>query len=323
MSFMSRRTVKTLLLVGITTTLASCCLCPEPEKKEGPLQDIELNDISRLYRSQDSAELPEFACIQDVQTKKQIFFGYTLNLVREHNDMILETRQTVLALRDKFALSQTTSDKIEASSGVAHASTTQNDANTALTQDSPPQIFTEEERLWLKKLARTHRINTKTQDARFFDQLLFALDVIPASMALAQAANESAWGTSRFAIEANNLFGQWCFKEGCGLVPQLRPEGATYEVKVFSTPSESVGQYMLNINRNSSYQKVRNIRHSYRAQGQEIPGSSVVGGLKSYSARGDAYIEELRHMIGYNELAQWDDHTAEYPDISQLEIPSC
>lgn len=310
-SFITRRTVKTCLLVGLSAVLASCCLCPDPEEKEHPIPEVTLNDISGLYLSQDGTNLPEFACIQDVQTKKQVFFGYTLNLVREHNQIILETRQTVLALRDKFALAQATPKEQDAHAGVAYAN------------ESETLVFSEEEQTWLNKLARKHRINHNKHDERFFDQLLFALDIIPPSMALAQAANESAWGTSRFAIKANNLFGQWCFTEGCGLVPQQRPEGATYEVKVFPTPSESVGQYMLNINRNSSYEKVRNIRHSYRAQGQQIPGSSLVGGLEKYSARGHAYIEELRHMIGYNDLAQWDDHSAEYPDISQIKVPNC
>ena len=142
-------------------------------------------------------------------------------------------------------------------------------------------------------------------------------------MAMAQAANESAWGTSRFATYANNLFGQWCFKSGCGLIPQQRPEGATYEVKVFSTPSEAVGQYMLNINRNKSYQQVRDVRKKYRAKEAVISGYSVVEGLENYSARGHAYIEELRSMIRFNKLSQWDNPKATYSEISKIAVPNC
>ncbi|WP_284380990.1 glucosaminidase domain-containing protein [Litoribrevibacter albus] len=291
--------------MGLTTSIVSCCLCPEPEKDEDT-KPVVLNDVSELYLSLDDAALPPFSCIQDVRTKKQLFFGYTLDLVREHNQKINETREIVHALKEKLA--QADDDlKTQDTAGV-------------------PQfelIFNQEEMNWLQSLAKLHRVSHAQLNEAFFSELLMSMDIIPPSMALAQAANESAWGTSRFAVEANNLFGQWCFSPGCGVVPQLRPEGATYEVKVFETPSESVGQYMLNINRNSSYEKVRNIRHSYRQQQEVIPGTSLVGGLENYSERGHHYIEELRHMIGYNNLSQWDNTSSQYPDISQLSIPNC
>ena len=69
--------------------------------------------------------------------------------------------------------------------------------------------------------------------------LLNRVDVIPPSLALAQGANESAWGTSRFSKEGNNYFGQWCFKLGCGLVPRQRDSGAQHEVAKFDSPRQS------------------------------------------------------------------------------------
>lgn len=292
----------------MSISLASCCLCPDPSDKDS--MPVALNDLSDLYLSMDDQELPPFACIQDVKTKKKLFFGYTLNLVREHNQKINETREVVHALKEKLLQAEPETHTTE---------------ETVLRPSVPQfeKVFNEDEIQWLRKLAEIHRVPHSHLNEHFFDSLLLSLDIVPPSMALAQAANESAWGTSRFAVEANNLFGQWCFSPGCGVVPQLRPEGATYEVKLFNTPSESVGQYMLNINRNNSYEKVRNIRHSYRQQDQVIPGSSVVGGLENYSARGHDYIEELRHMIGYNDLSQWDNPENPYPDISHLEIPNC
>ncbi len=299
-------TVKLAFICVTSLVLTSCCLCPEPEPKEKDTPAIELNDLSRLYSSLDNQALPSFACIQDVKTKKRLFFGYTLKLVREQNQIIRETRKTVKALQAKL---NDASDDLKPQTGA-----------------DVPQVelvFSKTETEWLTRLAKLHRVPHKQLDEQFFKRLLTALDIIPASMALAQAANESAWGTSRFALEANNLFGQWCFSPGCGLIPQLRPEGATYEVKVFKSPSESVGQYMLNINRNRSYKKVRNIRRSYREQQQTISGSALVGGLENYSERGHAYIEELRNMIGYNKLARWDDKKVQYPDISTLKVPDC
>lgn len=257
---------------------------------------ITLSPLDNLYKSQSSTKLPEFACIQDVKVKKHIFFGYMLDLVQAHNKTIEATRNVVLQLKTK---QEHTSPEV---------------TSTALLP---------EEQAWLARLAKLHRVSTPLLSSDFFQSLLSAIDIIPPSMALAQAANESAWGTSRFAVQANNLFGQWCFSKGCGLIPQQRPEGASYEVQVFETPSEAVGQYMLNLNRNQSYTKVRNIRLSYRTEQKTIPGSATVGGLEHYSARGEAYIEELRQMIRYNKLAQWDNPINNYPDISQLSTPEC
>ena len=301
--------IKLLLPFSLALVLTSCCLCPDPEDKEEQskqtLGPVELNSLSGLYQSLNKSERPKFECIQDVTTKKTLFFGYMLNLIREHNQNILSARKTLIALQEK----QQASTKLN------------NEVNTENPETS--EVYTQDEKDWLTRLAKMHRVTPSLQDDAFFDQLLMAVDIIPASMALAQAANESAWGTSRFAVQANNLFGQWCFNPGCGVVPQQRPEGATYEVKLFSTPSEAVGQYMLNINRNRSYQKVRNIRHSDRSQQQVISGNSLAGGLENYSARGEAYIEELRSMISYNKLKQWDMTENEYPDISQLKVPDC
>jgi len=309
---------KLLLPFSLALVLTSCCLCPDPKDKEDQskhtLSPVELNSLSGLYQSLNKSERPKFECIQDVKTKKKLFFGYMLNLVREHNLNILSARDTLSALQKKHTSFEATNKTIKNATS---------DETATLDGSDTPEIFTQDEKDWLTQLAKMHRVTPSLQDDAFFDQLFMAVDIIPASMALAQAANESAWGTSRFAVQANNLFGQWCFKPGCGVVPQQRPEGATYEVKLFSTPSEAVGQYMLNINRNRSYQKVRNIRHSYRSQQQVISGNSLAGGLENYSARGEAYIEELRSMISYNKLKQWDVAENEYPDISQLKAPDC
>jgi len=301
--------LKLLLPLSLALVLSSCCLYPDPEDKvdlsKQALSPVELTNLSSLYQSLNEAERPKFECIQDVKTKKTLFFGYMLNLVREHNQNILSARETLIALQEKQQASMKR----------------KNDVDTENPETS--EVFTQDEKDWLTRLAKMHRVNTSLKNDIFFDELLMSMDIIPASMALAQSANESAWGTSRFAVQANNLFGQWCFQPGCGVVPQQRPEGATYEVKLFSTPSEAVGQYMLNINRNRSYQKVRNIRHSYRSQQQVISGNSLAGGLENYSARGEAYIEELRSMISYNQLKQWDKPSNTYPDISQLNVPNC
>ncbi|MFG1489074.1 glucosaminidase domain-containing protein, partial [Oceanospirillum sp. HFRX-1_2] len=80
------------------------------------------------------------------------------------------------------------------------------------------------------------------------DELLLRVSPVPAELVLVQAANESAWGRSRFAREGNNLFGQWCFSRGCGLVPSERPKGQYHEVAVFKSPQLSIRAYLKNLN---------------------------------------------------------------------------
>jgi Bax protein len=143
-------------------------------------------------------------------------------------------------------------------------------------------------------------------DNRAWDDLLRRVDAIPASLALAQSANESAWGTSRFAKDGSNFFGQWCYDAGCGLVPSKRNAGASHEVAVFDSPEESVASYLLNLNTNRAYTELRSIRASLRARNKEISGEALAAGLRKYSERGDAYVKELRSMIRYDDLGQYD-----------------
>src|SRR5690606_39546165 len=100
-------------------------------------------------------------------------------------------------------------------------------------------LFRSRDREWLETMGKRYRLPEVEQvDEEWMTILLRRLDIIPADLALAQAAMESAWGGSRFAREGNNYFGQWCFSKGCGLVPEKRPAGARYEVQRFDSPAE-------------------------------------------------------------------------------------
>jgi Bax protein len=143
-------------------------------------------------------------------------------------------------------------------------------------------------------------------DKAYLQRLLWRVDVIPPSLVLAQAASESAWGTSRFAQDGNNFFGQWCFKRGCGFVPASRRPTANHEVKSFASIEDAVHAYFMNLNTYPSYQYLRVIRQQLRNKEQPIDGISLSEGLGSYSERGDAYIKELRTMIYKNDLLTRD-----------------
>lgn len=147
---------------------------------------------------------------------------------------------------------------------------------------------------WIQDLGRKYKIDFGLGEHADFRELLFKrVDTVPVSLALAQAINESAWGTSRFAREGNNLFGQWCFEPGCGIVPAQRGEGLTHEVKKFDSLAESVRSYLYNLNTNQAYQDFRKQRAVARAQNKPLEGLVLARGLKTYSARGNAYVQSL------------------------------
>ena len=159
----------------------------------------------------------------------------------------------------------------------------------------------------LREIVETYRVEDfAIDDDASWARLLRRADVIPVSLVLAQAANESGWGTSRFARQGNNFFGQWCFEPGCGLVPRDRGAGKKHEVAVFESPRASVEAYIRNLNSHPAYRGLRGIRQQLRSNDQPVTGIALAAGLEKYSERGAEYIEELRAMIRYNDLSKYD-----------------
>ncbi len=131
-------------------------------------------------------------------------------------------------------------------------------------------------------------------------KLLERVDAVALELVLAQSANESAWGQSRFATQGSNYFGQWCYKKGCGLVPKRRDKGTKHEVAKFSSVNKSVRSYIKNINTGRVYASLRSIRKENRAAGKKPDAIAQAGGLIKYSQRREAYVKEIRAMIRYN-----------------------
>jgi uncharacterized FlgJ-related protein len=132
------------------------------------------------------------------------------------------------------------------------------------------------------------------------------IDIVPPSLALAQAAIESAWGTSRFALEGNALFGQWTFGPK-GMVPEeQRVEKGDYRVAAFRTPLHSVRSYLRNLNTHPAYREFRKHRASARSEGKPLSGKALSATLTRYSERGAAYVKEIRHLIAVNGLSALD-----------------
>ena len=133
-------------------------------------------------------------------------------------------------------------------------------------------------------------------------KLLLRVDEVPASLALVQAAKESGWGSSRFAREGYNFFGQQCFQRGCGFTPRNRTAGLRHEVAKFKSVRAAVRSYIHNLNTHPQYEAFRAIRAELRAKEAPLSGITLAQGLESYSERGLAYVEEVQAMIRANHL---------------------
>lgn len=218
-------------------------------------------------------DLPEFDTFTVVQERKDRFYEFLLPMVEAEN-------QRIRLKRDQLAHWQALAD-----------------AGENLTERSVQR---------LTEWAHRYYVETEQPLQDVLDELWLKVDELPPSLVVAQAANESAWGTSRFAREGNNLFGQWCFSAGCGLVPQSRPAGETYEVRRFDEPLQSVRAFMLNLNRHFSYEELRAERAALRASGEAVTGVDLAPHLLAYSTRREAYVEEIIGMINFNNLLDLD-----------------
>ena len=148
---------------------------------------------------------------------------------------------------------------------------------------------------WLGELAERYRSPSAEPAA-----LLHRVDVVPPSLALAQAAEESGWGTSRFVREGNNLFGQI----GESIVPTGDQSGPA--MASFASPHAAVRAYALNLNSHAAYENLRRLRVQARARGGFPDGHSLAGALSAYSERGQAYVDGIRALIRHNSLLRFD-----------------
>lgn len=209
--------------------------------------------------------------------KKRLFFLSLLPMALLVNEEILSDRQTLEAIIGKL---------------------------------DEGQAISEEEQTFLADLTTEYRLSdTPLESVRARKELLTRVDVVPPSLVLAQAANESGYGTSRFALSANNLFGEWTFTPGTGLVPTERPAEARYEVRLFPSVFDSLKSYIRNLNTHWAYRNFRKERSRMRETGQPLTGLGLVSNLELYSSRRQDYVEEIRDIIQYNRLFSLTDIT--------------
>jgi len=156
------------------------------------------------------------------------------------------------------------------------------------------------ERVWLKRRFKEYKI-----DDQDLGKLKMRMDIIPVSVAIAQAANESGWGTSRFALEGNALFGQWTWSKK-GILPKDQDPNQTHKVMQFQILKASVRAYKNNLNTHNAYQEFREARAKIRQEGKNITGMELTKYLQSYASIGEKYVEILESIIIKNSLEDFD-----------------
>lgn len=209
----------------------------------------------------------DLAKVSDVKLKKSLFFRALLPIVLAENRKLRAQRRYMLAL---------------------------------FSMDLPPTGS--DKRRWLEEQLTLYRVKGDIEDEPTRQELARRLDEIPIALVLAQAANESGWGNSRFAREANNLFGEWTYKEGQGMVPEARAAGENHAVRIFPSLRASVKSYFNNINSGRAYEELRLMREKLRNNERDLNALKLADGLVRYSERGDEYVDEIKKMIRANRL---------------------
>ncbi len=160
---------------------------------------------------------------------------------------------------------------------------------------------TDIERKWLEKKYKQYGVRQND-----LSTLKIRMDEIPVSLAIAQAAKETGWGTSRFALKGNALFGQWTWS-GEGLKPKNAEEGKDHKVMKFHSLQLSVRAYLRNLNTHSSYKNLRRVRTELRNKNKELDSIILVKHLDKYAETGNQYIAVLKKIIEQNNLKDFDE----------------
>lgn len=214
----------------------------------------------------------DFDQLQDVDLKKKLFYLIVLPLIHESNRQILLDREMIINIEKKFLRKDLNENELQ---------------ETIL-------------------LAKKYKLDYSEINLKLFRDLKQRINVIPVSLALAQAIVESGWGQSRFALEGNALFGQWTTNELKGIVPEDRDEDKSHAVRKFDNLTQSVQAYMHNINTHGAYYSFRVVRRIAERVQYTDPVSAKVKFLAAYAEIGQEYVDKLELIIESNNLREFD-----------------
>lgn len=209
----------------------------------------------------------DLATVESAPARKALFFRTLLPLMLDANEVVLRDRARLIALEQRLAAGETISSR---------------------------------EQAWLERLAQRYEV-----DGVNFQQLLRRVDAVPPSLAMAQAAIESGWGTSRFAREGQALFGQKVFNPDAGMTP-ANVDDDDYQIHAFNGLAEGVRAYVHNLNTHNAYREFRDRRAGLRMRNRPLDGYELAATISKYSERGPDYIRDVRAMIQSNQLRAFD-----------------
>ena len=232
-----------------------------------------VDSVPRIFLARLPDDLPD---MRDAQERKRLFTATMLPLILRANEMIRAER-TIL---------HTFKSKLESGDSLKRS-----------------------EKEWVREHAALYRIRISGDyGVHDLNTMLYHIDVIPPSLALAQAAMESGWGTSYFAQTGNAIFGEWTWSEkDTGILPRSREEGKTHRIKSFEYLLDSIRSYMTNLNRHTSYADLRKRRAELRQHDLTVTGQALAPALVSYSERGMDYVGDILSIISYNGLSALDE----------------
>ena len=220
--------------------------------------------------------------VREVKTRKELFFQTVLPLVLQVNEEITAERERLWRIHVQAAMGQ---------------------ALKAV------------DRLWLAVMSDKYKVKRGDLDA-----LLRRIDIVPPSMALAQAAEESGWGTSRFVREGNAIFGQWTFSKHQGIKPRDIDPDKNHRVRAFDDLIGSVRAYVRNLNTHRAYRGFREQRAELRQEGMPLNGRELAETLTAYSERGEDYVRTLERIMSANDLGKLDDAQLQVDNDSGLRM---
>ncbi len=211
-----------------------------------------------------------------VDNKKRLFFRTLAPLILRGNELIMVDRQRLSDIRSSHKKNAAISEK---------------------------------DKSWVLKLAKVYKVDAKDDEvtSTLMDTLWKKVDIVPASLALAQAAEESGWGTSRFAAKGNAVYGQWTWGSNAITPEKQRKDLGNYGIASFETLQQSISAYMLNLNTHNAYSDLREKRAQLREKDEKITGHILAGQLTKYSERGEEYVKSLRSLMEHNKLDPTDD----------------
>jgi Bax protein len=213
--------------------------------------------------------IPDFRAL-DTQARKTEFFDFMRPIAARVSDDVKREREALRAIAQRVTAGKTPSRA---------------------------------DRETLIRLARDYGVDAAAEAPveDLVRELTERVDTIPTSLVLVQAAKESGWGTSRFAIEGNGFFGERCYEPGCGIAPAAL-KNPKFSVERFASVADSVRSYVRNINTHPRYEEFRQTRRESRERGEDLDGIALAATLDAYSERRDAYVTEIASLIAQTGL---------------------